>query len=277
MAKGGMVVISAPAGAGLPTTWSIALEAADKFVRDFVTLEDAASPEPEIINVSKVLFDLSANETPEKVLERRILRQPDVFVMPQLYNESVVGLLVKEMTKESRHVIVREVASDAIEALISLVKKFPAHAKEYIPLVHAVLNQRLMRRLCDKCKQPFQPSPQLLQKLGLPADQISKLYQPFVPPPPEQRVDAKGSPIEIQICRQCNGRGYFGRMAIFELLELTDEFRAALMKNQDPEFLRPIAARLGHRNFQDEAILAVARGLTSLQELQLLMQAKPRA
>ncbi len=79
---GGMVIVSGPAGQGLPTTWKIVLESADKFVRDFISIEDAKELDPDIINVSKVTFDTSAGETPEGVLTRRILKQPDAFVMP---------------------------------------------------------------------------------------------------------------------------------------------------------------------------------------------------
>ncbi len=141
-------------------------------------------------------------------------------------------------------------------------------------MTHAVLNQRLVRRLCESCKQGFQPSPQLLQKLGIPQGRVAKLYQPFVPPPPDQRVDAKGNPIEIEICRRCGGRGYFGRIAIFELLVVTDELRKAVLTQPNAEHLRAVAAQMGHRSFQEEGILTAALGSTSLQELQRMMQSK---
>ncbi|MFO0923322.1 MAG: ATPase, T2SS/T4P/T4SS family [Pirellulales bacterium] len=273
-AHGGLVVISGPAGSGLPTTWKIALETADKFVRDFISVEDKDDPDPEIINVTKVPFDKSANETPQDVFARRLLKQPDVFIFPSFHNEKVVDLMLGEVSKNDRHVITRVVANDAVEAIVQLASTYPKQAKSLISITSAVLNQRLIRRLCDKCKQPFQPSPQLLQKLGIPAGRVSKLYQPYVPPPPDQRVDAKGNPIEVQICNQCGGRGYFGKIAIFELLEVTDEFRNALLKQPNPVQLRQVAASLGHRSFQEEGVLAAALGLTSLQELQRMMQAK---
>ncbi|MEZ6076492.1 MAG: hypothetical protein R3C56_12790 [Pirellulaceae bacterium] len=56
------------------------------------------------------------------------------------------------------------------------------------------------------------------------------MYKPNIPPPPEQRFDAQGKPLEIEICKQCNGRGYYGRMGVFELLQLNDEIRQALLK-----------------------------------------------
>jgi type II secretory ATPase GspE/PulE/Tfp pilus assembly ATPase PilB-like protein len=111
----------------------------------------------------------------------------------------------------------------------------------------------------------------MLQRLGLPADRVKTLYQPFIPPPPEQRVDANGKPIEIPICKRCNGRGYFGRIGIYEVLTIDDQFRKAALQNPTPEFLRQVAKKLGHKSFQEEGLLAAVVGHTSLQELQRVL------
>jgi type II secretory ATPase GspE/PulE/Tfp pilus assembly ATPase PilB-like protein len=133
------------------------------------------------------------------------------------------------------------------------------------------INLRLIRRLCPDCRQPFQPAPQLLQKLGIPAGRVSVLYQPYIPPPPEQRVDANGKPIEIPICRKCGGRGYFGRAAIFELLAMNEEIRQAMLQTPSVDAIVPIARKNGFLTLQEEGILAVATGMTSLQELQRVL------
>jgi type II secretory ATPase GspE/PulE/Tfp pilus assembly ATPase PilB-like protein len=127
--------------------------------------------------------------------------------------------------------------------------------------------------LCENCKQGFQPQPALLQKLGIPPGRVSMLYQPFVPPPIEQQVDEKGRPAPIPPCPKCNGRGYLGRIAIFELFEPGPKFRDALLKTQDLNQLRMIAKAEGHKNLQAEAVLTVARGLTSLDELKRVFAA----
>jgi len=72
----------------------------------------------------------------------------------------------------------------------------------------------------------------------------------------------------------CGGRGYFGRIAIFELLSPGDQLRAALMKTQDLAKLNQIAKSEGHRGIQSEAVLTVARGLTSLEELKRIFASK---
>lgn len=264
----GLAVISGPPGHGLPTTWRVSLEAADKFVRDFHILEDKHAAEPELINVAQHLYDAKAGESPMTLLASLLLKQPDVLVLPDFVNEQTVETVCEEVQKEGRHAITRVVAPTAVDALIKLAVTYKSQAKDLMKLAMGVTNQRLLRRLCDKCRQPFQPTPQLLQKLGIPAGRVQALYQPYIPPPPEQRVDAKGNPIEIEICKQCGGRGYFGRIGVFEFLTVNDAIRAAVLKQPQTAYVAQVAKQSGHRGLQEEAILTVALGLTSLQELQ---------
>jgi type II secretory ATPase GspE/PulE/Tfp pilus assembly ATPase PilB-like protein len=271
----GLVLISAPASHGLPTTWRIALESADRFMRDWQSIEIKGEADAEMININQNIFDPKAGETPEETLRKVCLKQPDVLVLPSLYNDKVVEQVLVQLNTEHKHIVTKIVANDPVEAAILLLSTYKAHAKELLESLSCVLNQRLVRKLCDSCRQTFQPTPQLLQKLGIPAGRVTQLYQPFVAPPPEQRVDAKGNPIEIPICSKCNGRGYFGRAAVFELLEITPEMRAAILKYaKTPDAIRQYAKKSGHLTFQDEGLLAVATGLTSLQELQRISQAK---
>jgi type II secretory ATPase GspE/PulE/Tfp pilus assembly ATPase PilB-like protein len=253
----------------------VGLENADKFVRDWVSIEPKKDQEPEIINVTAYYYGTEAGELPEEVFNKVRLKQPDVYVMPSLINSEVTSELLSQITQEKKHAVTRIVANDAIDAVIQLLTANPKHAKQLVSVLQGVLNQRLIRRLCDNCKQPYQPAPQLLQKLGIPAGRVTKLYNPTIPPPPDQRVDAKGNPIEIEICKRCNGRGYLGRLAIFELLTIKEPMRQAILKfASKPDELRAFAKQQGHLGFQEEGILACALGVTSLQEVQRLLSGK---
>ena len=267
-AEKSLAIVSGPPGHGLPTTWRVALESADRFVRDFHAFEDKSTAEPEMINITQHLFDGQAGETPMTLLPSLLLKQPDVLVFPDFVNEETVKTVCDEVLEENRHAIVKVVAPTAVEALIKLAVTYKNQAKRLVKIANGVCNQRLMRRLCDKCKQGFPPPPQLLQKLGIPPGRVTVLYQPFVPPPPEQRVDAKGNQIEIEICKQCEGRGYFGRIGVFEYLTINDAIRQAVLTDPTPANVAAVAKQQGHRGLQEEAILTVALGLTSLQELQ---------
>lgn len=261
---------------GLPTSWRVGLESADRFVRDFHAIEEATADEPELINITKHKYDASAGETPMTVLKRLLLKQPDALVLPDLGTDEVAELMCSEVAEEHRYLITRMGANTAVEGLFKLLGKHKASAKPLLNICCGVLNQRLVRRLCTECRVPFQPSPQLLQKLGIPAGRVQKLYQPFIPPPPEQRVDENGKPIEIEICTKCNGRGYFGRAAIFELLTVDDEIRKAILSKPDPAHVTAVAKQRGFLTFQEEGVLAVATGMTSLQELQRVLSPKKK-
>ncbi len=274
-AEKSLAIVSGPPGHGLPTTWRVALESADRFVRDFHAFEDKNTAEPEMINITQHLFDGQAGESPMTLLPSLLLKQPDVLVFPDFVNEETVKTVCEEVLEESRHAIVKVVAPTAVEALIKLAVTYKNQAKQLVKIANGVCNQRLMRRLCDKCKQGFPPPPQLLQKLGIPPGRVTILYQPFVPPPPEQRVDAKGNQIEIEICKQCEGRGYYGRIGVFEYLAINDAIRQAVLSDPSPANVAAVAKQQGHRGLQEEAILTVALGLTSLQELQRVFSPPP--
>jgi type II secretory ATPase GspE/PulE/Tfp pilus assembly ATPase PilB-like protein len=239
-----------------------------------VLIDNKKNQEPEIINVTEYYFEEGV-DTAEALFEKVRLKQPDVFVLPVLNNAEVTEALLNQINKEAKHAVTRVVATDAIDAVLQVLQANPKHAKGLVAVMQGALNQRLVRRLCEACKQPYQPTPQLLQKLNIPAGRVTKLFKPTIPPPPDQRVDAKGNPIEIEICKKCNGRGYFGRMALFELLTIDAEMKQAILKLSDkPDELRKFAKQRGHLGFFEEGVLACALGMTSLEEIQRALQAK---
>ncbi len=266
----GFVVVSAMPKDGLTTTWCAMLTAADRFMRDFVSLEDEANPQPEVINVEQVFFKRAEGQTPTSILPKVLLKQPEVIVVPEVGEGDIVTALTNEVLEEKRQAIVSVRAREAVEALLRIVALEPNVAK-FAKAVTLVLNHRLVRRLCQNCRQPYQPNPQLLQKLGIPQGRIQFLYKHYEPPPAGQ-VDAKGQPIQPQICPKCNGLGYRGRAAIFEMLIINDQIREALTKNANLESLRQVARQSRHHSLQEEGILTVAQGITSLAELQRVLK-----
>ncbi len=266
-AEGNVVLISAPKGEGLTTTWIVAINAADRLVRDFQSFERQEAPEIEIININPNFYGGDTGLTLQEILHKSILKEPDVLLFPDLPDPESMATALGQIEKLQKQVVTRLVANSAIEALTSLLARYKNSAKDIVANIGAVLNQRLVRRLCDNCKLGFEPTPQLLAQLGIPAGRVAMLYQPFIPPPIEEQVDENGNPAPITPCHVCNGRGYHGRIAIFELLQPGDKLRDALLKTQDVAQLSAIAKAEGHRAVQAEAILTVARGLTSLDEL----------
>ncbi len=202
------------------------------------------------------------------------MKEPDVFIFPELPQPEVLQLALDKVEGIEKQLITRMVAPNAISALVQFASKYSGSANAIAKLTSFVLGQKLVRRLCDNCKVGYEPPPQLLQKLGIPAGRVALLYNPFIPPPIEQQVDENGKPAPITPCHVCEGRGYLGRVAIFELLEPGDKLRAALTKTEDISKLTQIAKSEGFRGTQSEGVLAVARGLTSLDELRKMIANK---
>ncbi len=199
------------------------------------------------------------------------LLEPDVLVVPELTNAETVEILCEQVNNVEKLAITKVNAKNAIEALLK-VFAYKGPAAELAKAMTAVLNVRLIRRLCDQCKQPFQPPPQLLQKLGIPAGRVQVLYQEYKPPPPEELVDEKGNPIVIPVCQKCGGLKYCGRIGLFELLVINDQIRATLTDSPNPEAIKRVAKSAGHRSIQEEGILQVAQGVTSINELQRVLK-----
>ena len=265
--EGTIVLITAPMSAGLTTTWAVTVEAADRFIRDFQAFEDKEKPEPETININPNFFGGDTGLTEPEILRKAILKEPDVIVFPELPQPDSMELAIDQVEKNDKQIYTRMVADSAMAGLVQLLPKYRDSAGQIVKHISAVLCQKLARRLCDDCKVGFEPQPQLLKQLGIPAGRVAMLYQPFVPPPIEQQVDENGRPDPVIPCQACNGRGYLGRIAIFELLRPGEQLQAALMKTQDLAKLNHVAKTEGHRSIRSEAVLAVARGLTSLEEL----------
>ncbi|MCG8450350.1 MAG: Flp pilus assembly complex ATPase component TadA [Pirellulales bacterium] len=254
----GLLVLSTLPGGGLTTITNVSLEDTDRLMRDFVSIEDVHHKEREIQNIRVHTYDSAAGETPATILPKVIRNYPNVYICRDFVNNETAELLFKEIRDE--HLVVTNIhARDAGEALLRILQK-KVSAKDFAATAKAVLYQRLVRLLCAECKVGYTPPADVLRKLGIPQGKIESLYRP---PKPEE-IDKP--------CKACQGIGYSGRTGIFELLVVNDQIREILMKQPKLELLRKAARASRQRSLQEEGVLLVARGLTSLPELMRVLK-----
>lgn len=267
----GLILVSTLPGDGHTTFWRGMLAAFDRFLRDYYSIEEKSRVEKEVININPVTFDESIGQTAKDVVPDLLLREPDVIVFPDIPSGEMFDYYCDLAIEEEKLVMTRIPAKSSVEAILRVMALKPNLAK-FAEVLQCVTYQRSIRKLCDKCRQPFPPPPQLLQQLGLPPGRVQTLYNHTQPPPPEQCVDAQGNPIEIQICPKCSGLGFYERCGIFEYLNITDRLRQALTKTSDLQTLTNLAAAEGHLTLREEGVVLVAKGETSIQELQRVLQ-----
>lgn len=254
----GLLILSTMPGGGLTTVTDVSLEETDLLMRDFKAIEDVNHREREIQNIDVETFDSAANESPDTILPRLIRTYPNVYVCRDLVNVESAKILFDEI-KDDHLVITTVRAREAAEALLRILQmKVPA--KDFASVVKAVLYQRLIRLLCPDCKVGYTPPPDVLRKLGIPAGKIEQLYRP----PKGEEIDKP--------CLSCQGMGYKGRTGIFELLIVTDQMREILAKQPKLELLKKAARASRQRSLQEEGILLVAKGETSLPELMRVLK-----
>jgi type II secretory ATPase GspE/PulE/Tfp pilus assembly ATPase PilB-like protein len=270
LSKRGLFVFSSLPGGGLTTTAAIALGSTDRMLRDFLSVEDDKRREPEVENIDPTRYNSAAGELPMSKLPSLLRREPDAVVVMDLVQKETLEFVIQQCNKDDILFFTGIHAKEAPEALLRLLATYKVPPEDVAPILVGALNTRLIRKLCPKCKEPFQPAPQLLQKLGIPPGRVSELYRERQPPGPDATPKEKRDKAEP--CKKCGGVGYFGRTAIFELLEVNDQVREALVKQPKIEVIKKVARAAGNRNLQEEGVLLVAQGVTSLEELQRVLK-----
>ncbi|HEX3659196.1 MAG TPA: ATPase, T2SS/T4P/T4SS family [Pirellulales bacterium] len=255
--KRGFVVVSAPPGSGLSTLVAATVTAVDRFMRSVTGVEDAAAQELVVENVTVKTYDSNKQETLATILPALSRQYPDVYVVTELADGPSTAMLCNEIA-EDRLVIGGIRAKEAPESLLRvLMLKVPM--KQFVPVVSAAVNGRLLRRLCETCKEAYPTPPQTAQQLAAMGHPAEQLYRPPQPP-----TDGKKPPPP---CTDCQGTGYRGRVGFFELLVIDDGVRAALIKQPTLETVKQAARKAGMRSLQEEGAALVAQGITSLTEL----------
>jgi len=257
-AEQGLLVLATLPGDGLTTITNISVNETDRLMRDFAAIEDLNHPEDEIQNLKVTTYDSAAGESPATILPKLIRTYPNVYVCRDLVNVESAQLLIGEVRDE--HLVITNIrARESTEALLRLLQmKIPA--KDLASSVKAVLYQRLIRLLCPDCKVVYTPPGEVLRKLGIPSGKIEQLYRP-----------PKGEEIN-KPCPTCQGLGYKGRTGVFELLLVTDQIRELLVKQPKLSLLKKAARASRQRSLQEEGILLVAKGITSVPELMRILK-----
>jgi type II secretory ATPase GspE/PulE/Tfp pilus assembly ATPase PilB-like protein len=257
----GMVLFSAAPANGLRTSTNVFLHSTDRFTREFMAVEDEQNRYPDVENIPATTYNSAEGQLPEDILLKVFRMMPNVLVVRDLVNGKTVEMLCEEIQEEERLIVGTVRARDCSEALLRVLA-LEAPPDLFADSVIGVVCQRLIRRLCDECKEAYVPQPQVLQQLGIPEGRVQSFYRPK-PPDPE-------NPKEI--CKKCNGVGYFGRTAVFELMPVGDNIRQALVEDPKLDSIRLAARKDGMKSMQEEGILMVAKGVTSLQELMRVLK-----
>ncbi len=237
----GLALVTGPTGSGKSTTLYSILEVVNMPDVNVVTVEDPV--EYTIQGVSQVQINEKAGLTFSDTL-RAILRQdPDKIMVGEIRDTETAALAIRAAL--TGHLVLSTLhTNDAPSSLIRLVD-MGIQPFLVASSVVAVIAQRLVRKLCEACKEPYTLSPELSKGLGLPDGAV--VYKPVG-------------------CDLCRGTGYKRRTGIFEIMMMNDEVRNLFLTAAPLSELREAAKRGGMRSLRDAAMRKVIKGITSLEE-----------
>jgi len=242
----GIILVTGPTGSGKTTTLYGCLNYMNKPDRKLITVEDPV--EYQMSGINQVPVNASIGMTFPAAL-RSILRQaPNIIMIGEIRDMETASIATNASL--TGHLVLSTLhtndAPSAIARLVDIgIKPFLVSTS-----VRAVLAQRLVRRLCPKCKGPAELSEYEMNMLHIDEGQLS------------------GSHIMHPVgCELCRGKGYKGRMGIFELFLVDDEVRNMINNNASTIALRQRARELGMRTLREDGIRKVLSGLTTADEV----------
>ncbi|MAW78380.1 MAG: pilus assembly protein PilB [Planctomycetes bacterium] len=242
----GIILVTGPTGSGKTTTLYSCLNEANDPATKIITTEDPV--EYNIDGIIQIPINDDINVTYAKCL-RAILRQdPDKILVGEIRDLETAQIAVEASL--TGHVVFSTLhTNDAPSSMIRLID-LGVEAFLLTATVEAVVAQRLVRRVCDACKIEYEPTEEMLMELELtPSDVQGRTF-----------FYGKG-------CKECNGSGYRGRIALFEIMVMSDRLRDRIMDGASTQELQTVAREDGMTTLRDAGLLHIYDGITTIEEV----------
>jgi type IV pilus assembly protein PilB len=239
----GMILVTGPTGSGKTTTLYSALNFMNSLEKNIMTIEDPVEYEIPLIRQAQV--NVKSGLTFATALRSFLRQDPDVILVGEIRDEDTAELSVRAAL--TGHMLLSTLhtnnAAGAIPRLVEMGQSTHTLASSLILIVA----QRLFRRLCAECREPYIPDPGHLKMLGLPAAADHVYYR------------GKG-------CAKCHFSGYRGRGGLFEVLKATPQIQNMIVNQAPHQELACQARQQGMRTLTEDAMDKVLSGITSVEE-----------
>lgn len=242
----GIVLVSGPTGSGKTTTLYSILNKLNEPDVNIITVEDPV--EYTLNGISQVQVHEKVGLTFASAL-RSILRQdPDVVLIGEIRDKETAQIATQASL--TGHLVLSTIHTNSAPATITRLLDMGIEPFLIASTLVCVISQRLVRRLCSKCKAPYEPTKDMLSRIGLtPATaQGVTFYQPVG-------------------CDECLKTGYRGRLPVFEIMEVTDKIGRLIVQRVDASVIAQEALADGMTSLGADGVRNIKAGLTSIEEV----------
>ncbi len=250
----GILLVTGPTGSGKTTTLYAALRELNDPSRKILTVEDPV--EYQIPGVNQMQVKSQIGLTFARALRSMVRQDPDVIMIGEMRDLETAEIAVQSAL--TGHLVLSTLHTNDAPSSITRLLDMGVAGYLVTSVVNGVLAQRLVRRLCPVCREAYRPLPELVRRTRL--DQVAgredvTLYRPVG-------------------CETCLGTGYHGRIAIMEMLVMTDALRRLVLEQADARRLAAAAAEGGMTTLYEDGLAKALAGVTSIEEVLRVSQDK---
>lgn len=255
--KQGVFIISGPRKNGITTTLYALLRNHDAFINSINTLE--RQPSAQMPNITQNIFNLTDTGTTTfaNKLQTVVRMGPDIIGISDC-EDAETAQVACAAARDGKLVYITIKADSVIQALGKWLK-YVGDKRIVADTLLGISNQRLLRILCDECKQAYAPDKELFKKFNIAAEKTKVLYRAG-----KVQYDKHGKP---STCEHCQGTGHFGRTAVFEIITLNDELRRVIIKAKSLPEMGTQFRRAKMLYLQEQALRKVIAGNIAINEM----------
>jgi type II secretory ATPase GspE/PulE/Tfp pilus assembly ATPase PilB-like protein len=242
----GMVLVTGPTGSGKTTTLYACLSEIQSSEDKIITIEDPV--EYQLRGITQIPVNEKKGVTFARGLRSILRHDPDKVMVGEIRDEETAQIAIQSAL--TGHLVFTTVHANNVVDVLGRFLNMNVDLYNFVSALNCVLAQRLVRKICGHCKQPVKLSPQHLEESGLDAG----MYSDFT------FYEGRG-------CIECNGTGFHGRVAVSELLDLSDHIRELILDRRPASEIKRAAKEEGMTFLRESALEMVFRGVTTLREI----------
>jgi general secretion pathway protein E len=243
----GILLVTGPTGSGKTTTLYTALDRLNQPDVKILTVEDPV--EYQMVGINQIQVKPQIDLTFANALRSIVRQDPDVIMIGEIRDLETAQIAVQSAL--TGHLVLSTVHTNDAASTVNRLLDMGVEDYLLTSTVIGILAQRLVRKLCPNCKEPYHAVPEVVTQLGL---------EKFAGGKDITLYHAKG-------CAQCGHTGYLGRFCILEMLPMTDPLRSLVMKHANSNELKSEAQRGGMFTMYEDGMRKVLRGDTTFEEV----------
>ena len=242
----GMVLVTGPTGSGKTTTLYACLSEIQSVEDKIVTIEDPV--EYQLRGVTQIPVNEKKGLTFARGLRSILRHDPDKIMVGEIRDEETAQIAVQSAL--TGHLVFTTVHANNVVDVLGRFLNMKVELYNFVSALNCVLAQRLVRRICVHCKESIQITREQIAEAGLDPARLEGVTF----------YEGKG-------CLECDGTGFHGRMAIAELLDLSDRIRGLILERRPAAEIKKAAKEEGMIFLRDSALAKVFEGSTTLKEI----------